>query len=156
MKFSCADFAFPLLPHDKVLALVRLLDMEGIDLGVFVDRSHIQPKDIISNVPGTVKKMRATLAENGLVVSDVFLQTGAKPTIHAANNPDAGVRESNREMFRRVLEFCVRLECKHMTGLPGVWHGDADDISDWQLGVEESRWRMEIAKTTGVTYAVEA
>jgi len=154
-KFSCADFTFPLLPHDKVLALLRLLGMEGVDLGVFVDRSHIQPKDIVGNVPAAVKKMRASLAANGLVASDVFLQTGAEPPVHAANNPDAGVRNANREMFRRVLEFCTGLDCKHLTGLPGVWHAGADKSSDWQRAVDEARWRMDTARVAGVTYAIE-
>lgn len=154
-KFSCADFTFPLLPHDKVLALLRLLGMEGVDLGVFVDRSHVQPKDIVGNVPAAVKKMRASLAANGLAAADVFLQTGAEPPIHAANNPAAAVRNANREMFRRVLEFCAGLDCKHLTGLPGVWHASADKSTDWQRAVEETRWRMDTAKAAGVTYAIE-
>ncbi|MCX6895297.1 MAG: sugar phosphate isomerase/epimerase [Verrucomicrobia bacterium] len=154
-KFSCADFTFPLLPHDKVLALLRLLGMEGVDLGVFVDRSHVQPKDIVGNVPAAVKKMRASLAANGLVASDVFLQTGAEPPVRAANNPDTAVRNANREMFRRVLEFCAGLDCKHLTGLPGVWHANADKAADWQRAIEEARWRMDTARAAGVTYAIE-
>jgi len=154
-KFSCADFTFPLLLHDKVLALLRLLGMEGADLGVFVDRSHVQPKDIVGNVLAAVKKMRASLAANGLVASDVFLQTGAEPSVHAANNPDDIVHKANREMYQRVLEFCAGLDCKHLTGLPGVWHAGTDKVSDWQRAVDEARWRMDTAKAAGVTYAIE-
>ena len=154
-QFSCADFTFPLLPHDKVLALLRLLEIEGVDLGIFVDRSHVQPKDIVGNVPAAVNKMRASLAANGLVASDVFLQTGAEPAVNAANHPNAAVRNANREMFQRVLEFCAGLDCKHLTGLPGVWHAGEDKPADWQRAVEESRWRSETARAAGVTYAIE-
>jgi sugar phosphate isomerase/epimerase len=154
-QFSCADFTFPLLPHDKVLALLRLLEIEGVDLGVFVDRSHVQPKDIVGNVPAAVNKMRASLAANGLVAADVFLQTGAEPAVNAANHPHAAVRNANREMFQRVLEFCAGLDCRHLTGLPGVWHADEDKSADWQRAVEEASWRSETARAAGVTYAIE-
>jgi sugar phosphate isomerase/epimerase len=154
-RLSCADFTFPLLPHDKVLALLHLLEIEGVDLGIFVDRSHIQPKDIVGNVAAAVKGMRASLDAHELVASDVFLQTGAEPQVCAANNPSAIIRNANREMFQRVLEFCVGLDCKHLTGLPGVWHAGEDTSADWQRAVEEAHWRSDTARAAGVTYAIE-
>ena len=40
MKLACADFTWPLLSHVGSLALIRLLDIEGVDLGLFGNRSH--------------------------------------------------------------------------------------------------------------------
>ena len=40
-KICCPDFAFPLMEHDKVLKLIALLGMKGIDIGLFENRSHI-------------------------------------------------------------------------------------------------------------------
>ena len=42
-KFACADYTFPLLPHDKVLDVIRLLECPGIDIGLFSGRSHFRP-----------------------------------------------------------------------------------------------------------------
>ena len=46
-KLSCADFTFPLLPHDDALDLIAKLGVEGVDIGLFEGRSHIQPSGVI-------------------------------------------------------------------------------------------------------------
>ena len=43
MKLACADFTFPLLPHDNVLKLIALMDLQGVDIGLFEERSHLWP-----------------------------------------------------------------------------------------------------------------
>ena len=43
LSFACADFTFPLLPHDRVLQLVALLDLTGVDIGLFENHSHLWP-----------------------------------------------------------------------------------------------------------------
>jgi sugar phosphate isomerase/epimerase len=156
MKFSCADFTFPLLAHADALRLIRMLGCEGVDLGVFDGRSHLQPKEIMADPEGAVRRVKAMLAETRLVVSDVFLQTGPEPPEHAANDPDPAVRAANREMFDAVLGFCAALGCRHMTGLPGVWHPGVDTADDWKLAVGETRWRVERAAERGIVYAIEA
>ena len=40
-KLACADFTFPLLPHAKVLDLIAMLGIKGVDIGLFEDRSHL-------------------------------------------------------------------------------------------------------------------
>ena len=35
LKLACADFTFPLLPHDRVLDLIAMLGFEGVDIGLF-------------------------------------------------------------------------------------------------------------------------
>lgn len=156
MKFSCADFTFPLLAHADALRLIRMLGCEGVDLGIFAGRSHVQPKDIMADPEGSVRRVQAILAETGLVVSDVFLQTGPEPAEHAANAPHHSVRAANRDMFHAALAFCSALGCRHMTGLPGVRHTNVAASDDWQLAVEEARWRTEKAAAQGCVYSIEA
>ena len=43
LELACADFTFPLLPHDRVLALIAALEIPAVDIGLFEDRSHLQP-----------------------------------------------------------------------------------------------------------------
>src|SRR5690606_8531208 len=96
LKFSCADFTFPLLDHRSVLQLIPLLGIEAVDLGLFEGRSHLYPSEVGRDAVAAGKKLRKELDASGLQVSDVFLQTGADPPIAAANSPEKDVRENNR------------------------------------------------------------
>ncbi|MEX1117799.1 MAG: sugar phosphate isomerase/epimerase family protein [Terrimicrobiaceae bacterium] len=154
-KFSCADFTFPLLPHKKVLDLLRLLEIRGVDLGIFQDRSHHSPSDIVLDPLTAAQSMREELHSRGLEAADVFLQTGAEPSIAAANDPDDGVRNQNRKTFMGMIEYCCELGAAHLTGLPGVCHSGTQPEEDWQRAVEEARWRLEVCRGAGITYAIE-
>ena len=35
LKLSCTDFSFPLLDHDRALAVIALLSLRGVDIGLF-------------------------------------------------------------------------------------------------------------------------
>ncbi len=155
-KFSCADFTFPILPHDKVLALLRLLDFEAVDLGIFEGRSQVQPSQIHEDPEGEAKKLKARLETHGLVASDVFLQTGGGPPIDAVNDPNPTIRERNREWMKSLVRFTKALGCSHITGLPGVGHDGVEPGDDWELATSETAWRMETAGAEGLTYSVEA
>lgn len=155
MKFSCADFTFPLLPHDKVLALIKLLGIDAVDLGIFENRSHHYPSEIAKDPQLTARQMRASLAAAGLEVADVFLQTGEDPPVAAANTPDPSVRANNRELFKAMVEYTVALGGKHLTGLPGVLHPESNAEGDWQRMCEEAAWRIGQCQAAGLTYAVE-
>lgn len=156
MKLSCADFTFPLLTHEKALQLIRLLGLDAVDLGIFEDRSHCYPSEVARNPSAAAQRVIPKLEENGLSVSDVFLQTGAEPAIAAANTPDSAIRDKNREIFIQMLDFTTALGCKHLTGLPGVHHSDMSMDRDWSRACEEAAWRLDAARAVGITYAVEA
>ena len=156
ITFSCADFAFPLLTHNKALQLIKLLDFEAVDLGVFEDRSPIYPSQIARDPVGEGKRLQAELQQLGLTAADVFLQTGAEPPIAAVNDPDANIRAHNRDLFRKIIDFSNTLHCDHITGLPGVLHAGEPAERDWDIACEETRWRVATAKASQITYAVEA
>lgn len=155
MKYSCADFTFPLLPHDKTLQLIKLLGIHSVDLGLFEDRSHHYPSQIARDPQGQASLIKEKLSALELSVADVFLQTGAEPHIAAANTPDDGLRQSNRDTFARILEYTHALGCRHLTGLPGVMHKNVDHQTDWQRAAEESAWRVAQANDAGIIYAIE-
>lgn len=155
MKFSCADFTFPLLPHSKVLQLIHLLGIEAVDLGIFEDRSHYYPSEIAKDPEAHAKRFLGELEQLEMSVADVFVQTGAEPSVAAANTPNAAIRDVNRETMRRMVEFSVALGCRHLTGLPGVRHADASEGDDWQRMREEAAWRVALCRDAGLTYAVE-
>ena len=155
-RFSCADFTFPLLSHDQVLALLHLLGFEAVDLGIFEGRSHYSPSQVNADPRGLAKTIKANLDAYKLTVSDVFLQTGEDPPISAANDPDLAIQKRNREWFDAMLIFTGELGCRHLTGLPGVHHTDIPPETDWNLAVEETAWRVERARQAEMVYSIEA
>ena len=155
IKYSCADFTFPLLEHDKVLHLIKLLGIDAVDLGIFEDRSHHYPSQVAADPVGKGKQLLRQLNLVGLEAADVFLQTGADPPIAAANSPDTYVRTKNRDLFRKTIDFANTLGCRHITGLPGVIHPGENLQDDWKRACEEAQWRSEIAGVANLVYAVE-
>jgi len=154
-QYSCADFTFPLLPHEKVLDLLRLLDFSAVDLGVFEDRSHHYPSEIAKDPLGSAARLRESLDRRSLAPADVFVQIGAEPPVAAANDPDPAVRVRNAATFDAMTDFTAHLGAAHLTGLPGVAHEGTDPEADWDLAVAEARRRVEVCREHGITYAVE-
>jgi sugar phosphate isomerase/epimerase len=155
MNFSCADFTFPLLPHDKVLQLIKLLGINAVDLGFFSERSHLQPEHVLGNVAGAAKQFSARLNELGLDLADVFLQTSKSPADLPANHPDPIVRKKTRELMKIAIEFTVNAGGRHITGLPGVSHPGISDGDSRRRAAEESSWRAEEAAKAGLVYSIE-
>lgn len=156
LKYSCADFTFPLLSQRQMLELLRLLKFDAVDLGVFAGRAHIHPQDIQADPERAAGETRRVLSDHGLAVSDVFLQTGEHPGVNAANDPDMNLRRALRETFEATVVFASSLGCKHITGLPGVPHEGVSDEYSFGVAAEEAMWRVQTAKQSGVTYSVEA
>ncbi|HVF10207.1 MAG TPA: hypothetical protein VNA16_05360, partial [Abditibacteriaceae bacterium] len=69
-KFACADFTFPLLPHDRVLDLIALLDIKGVDIGLFEDRSHLWPSKEFRNIAKSSAQLAKKLDDRGLQPAD--------------------------------------------------------------------------------------
>lgn len=65
------------------------------------------------------------------------------------------VRKRNREAFQAAVAFAATLECRHLTGLPGVFHDGISTPADWELAVQEALWRTTSCAGAGLQYAVE-
>jgi len=154
-KFSCADFTFPEATHDQALGIIQLLGFQGVDLGIFEDRSHHVPSSLSQDPQPAAKQMQERLHRYGLEASDVFVQFGPEPPVASVNDPDPGTRKQTREQFLGMVEFAVALGARHMTGLPGVWHSDESDRSEWDRAVAETAWRKSEAAKGGIVYAFE-
>lgn len=151
MNLSCADYAFPLLPRGQALDLIRLLELDAVDIGLFGRSTHFPIRDVTAG-----REIRRALDGRGLTPADVFVQIGTHPAEFSVNDPDPATREAGRETFLRALEFTTTLDCRHMTGLPGVNHPAISPESALGLAAEATAWRLETAANAGVRYAVEA
>ncbi len=65
-KLACADFAFPLLEHDKVLQLIAMLGFEGVDIGLFEERSHLWPSREFAGIEKSSAELKLKLDDLGL------------------------------------------------------------------------------------------
>lgn len=156
LKFACADFTFPLLPHDKVLDLISMLGVEGVDIGLFQDRSHLQPSTEFIDIKKNARVLSAKLKDRGLKPADIFLQPALDFVSAAPNHPDKKIREKAREFFIQTLEYASECEGKHVSALPGVYfEGESKDDS-LKRCCEELAWRSEGAKKYGLVFSVEA
>jgi len=153
LELSCADYTFPLLGRQEALLLLRLLDFDFVDIGLFARNPNFLPSDLIASPRQFINGVRSDLEVAALRPGNVFLQIGVDPTQDSANDPDANVRSRARDTFSRALELCSALQCTHITGLPGVPH--ADPTWDLALAAEEAGWRLATSAGAGVTYSIE-
>lgn len=155
MRFSCSDYTFPLLSRRQSLQLIRLLEFDFVDLGLFARSPELSPKSLMEDGAAFTRSLKKDLADAGLGVSDLFLQIGSHPGESAANDPSSVVRQTNRDVFSRALDLCAELQCAHLTGLPGVRHEGVDASQDLALAAQEAKWRLDAAKQVRIQYAFE-
>ena len=155
MKLACADFAWPLLPHDRVLTLIRLLDIEGVDLALFGNRSHVRPEMVRSDIPMWSGILKERIERSGLELADFFWQPWTDFETMAPNNPDPKQQEDAVALFSDMLEMARRLGTKGMTMLPGIRFGGESWEESIRRSAEALKWRVDAAATFGIALSVE-
>ena len=155
-KFASADFTFPLLEHDKVIKLIGLLGFDGIYIGLFENRGHLQPSAVFGDAAGNGRLLREKTDDAGIVVADVFLQSDVDFEPKAINHPDKEIRKGVRDWFLKTLEYANACGSKHVTCLPGVCFAGEDYETSFVRAKEELAWRVERAKEAGLIFGTEA
>ncbi len=154
-KLACADFTFPLLSHDHVLDLIAMLGLEGVDIGLFPDRSHFHHEHFLGRAPAAAKELSAKVHDRGLEFADIFHQSGPDLEQLAENHPDPERRRRARDLFLHTLEFVTLCEAKHMMSLPGIHFESESHEDSLRRAADELAWRSEQARDAGVVYSVE-
>src|SRR5215467_2979036 len=155
MRLACADFTFPLLSHDRALALIRLLDIEGLDLGLFGNRSHVRPEMVRGDLPMWAGILKERIDRAGLALADFFFQPWTDFTVMAVNHPDPTQQDEVRAIFRDMLELARRLEAPGMTMLPGARFGEESWDAAIRRSAEGLKSRVEAAARHGVSLSIE-
>jgi len=152
---ACADFAFPLLPHEHSLDLISMLGFQGVDIGLFEGRSHLHPSRVLFD-RGAAKLLQRKASDRGLKVADVFLQMDPDFSAFAVNHIEGDRRNKARDWFLRTLEYAATCGSPHVTILPGVLI-EAEPASD-SLGRcrDELHWRVKQAEAAKISFGVEA
>lgn len=155
IRFSCADYTFPLLASAQRFSLLQLLGFEYVDIGLFERNDDLTPSQLLAEPKVFARRLKSELERAELQVADIFLQTGIDPAVSAANDVTPAVRTRNREIVQAVLQLCVELDCRHLSGLPGVWHEGVNGTDDFAMAVDEATWRQHICSKEGISYAIE-
>jgi len=155
MKLACADFTWPLLQHEDVLRLIRSLGLDGLDLGLFAERSHIRPEVIRADIPMWAGVLRERIRRADLELADVFVQNALDFETMAPNNPDPREREAGMALFLDMLELARRLEAPGMTILPGARFGDEPWDAAIGRAAEGLKQRVDAAARHGIQVSVE-
>jgi len=154
-KFACADFSFPLL-GEKVLSLISLLGIPGVDIGLFENRGWLWPSKELKKPAYSGSQLRKKLDAEGLHLADMFLIAATDFESRAINHPDSVIRKNLREQFLRALEYTVSAGGKHFTTLPGTeWKGVPYDEA-LARSSEELAWRLSKADQAKISFSVEA
>src|SRR6266566_7933682 len=156
LKLACADFAFPLLPHDSALDLISTLEFDGVDIGLFEGRSHLWPSRVFGATASAGARLGRKLADRGLRCADVFLQTDPSFTTYAINHPEPARRRHARDWFLKTLDYAAACGAKHVTTLPGVCFAGEKPANSWKRCCAELAWRVERAKQHRVIFSIEA
>jgi sugar phosphate isomerase/epimerase len=155
-RLACADFAFPLLTHEQSLKLIAMLGFEGVDIGLFEDRSHLWPSREFKDAHHSAVALRRITDDLGLRVADVFLQLSPDFRPFAVNHPEPGPRRQARDAFTRTLDYAAGCGCGHVTVLPGVHFEEESRESSLARSATELAWRAEEAQRRGITLGTEA
>jgi len=155
VRLACADFTWPLLAHERVVQLIRLLDIEGLDLGLFGGRSHIRPEMVRQDIPRWAGVLGERIERAGLMLADFFFQQDPDFAAYAVNQPDPARREAADAAFADMLELARRLGAPGMTLLPGVRFGDEPWEAAIRRSAEALAWRVEAAARQNIALSVE-
>ncbi len=155
-KFACADFTFPLLPHDQALQLIAMLEFEGVDIGLFEERSHLWPSREFVNVEASARQLKQKLDDLGLRAADIFLQMAADFSPYAINHPQAPRRQKARDCFLKTLDYAAECGCRHVTTLPGVHFETESYDTSLARTIDELAWRVGQAQKHNLIFGVEA
>lgn len=156
LKFSCADFTFPLLKHVDALKFISMMGFDGVDIGLFEQRSHLWPSTEFSNTTKNAKELKNNLDAVGLKAADIFMQTAPDFYTIAPNHPDDKVRQKNRDWFLHTLEYAAIAGSGHISVLPGVAFKEETYESSLNRCCEELAWRTWEAKEYGLVFGIEA
>lgn len=156
LALACADFTFPLLTHDQSLKLISLLGFEGVDIGLFEERSHLWPTREFANTERSSRELLKKLGDLGLKAADIFLQTAPDFRPWAINHPEEPRRAKARDWFLRTLDYAAGCGCRHVTALPGVHFEGEAHLDSFERSTEELAWRVEQSQQRGITFGTEA
>ena len=156
MELTCTSFSFPLLPFEKSLQQIALLDIPFVDLGAHADGSHLQPAEIENDPIRQADLVTRAADAAGVRIADLFPTFGMGFRDRPVNTPDEATRRANRSRFEAFVRFCRQAGCPGITLLPGVVWADLGQERSFDLARSALTDLVEIGGAAGLRVSVEA
>jgi sugar phosphate isomerase/epimerase len=156
VRLACADNTFRLLqPWESAVELIRLLGLDGVDVCLMGNRSHLRPEHVRGDLAACAERVRTVLERHELTLSDLFVIPWTTFERFAPNHPDAGERKRSRALFADMLVLAGLTGAPGLTMLPGIdWAGETHEDS-FERSVEELAFRSERARAEGLRFSIE-
>ncbi len=156
IELSCADNTFRLVqPWESAVEIIRLLELDGVDVCLMGNRSHLRPEDVRDDLAAVAARITKALHARGLAVSDLFCIPWTDFERFAPNHPDPEERARSRALFEDMLELAVRIEAPGLTMLPGIDWENGGHSDSFDRSVEELSWRAGLARAEGLRFSIE-
>lgn len=154
-QLSCADYSWPLLDHRAALRLMRDIEMDAVDVGLFYGVTHIKPEQVVVNPLRWAGVVAERVEAAGLEVADVFLTPGPDLVTRTPNHLEPAQRQAGREMMQAVAVFAEALGAPGVTALPGVVFEEEGYEQAIERSAEELAVWVEIAGERGLGMSIE-
>jgi len=120
IRLSCDDYAWPSLRHQTVLAVIKDLGFEGVDVGLFAEATHVTVSSVLAGAVRRAEQVRADVEAAGLEVADVFLTSSMQLDRLTPTSRHGDDEDELRRIFRATVDFAVAVGAPGITLLPGV------------------------------------
>ncbi len=155
MELACCDTTFPLLPHEDVCRLVRMLGFDVMDVALWSAYSHHSSELSPSDVPVLGRRLRTRLADYGLRIGDLFAMPDIGFVSLAVNHPDEAERARSRAWFQLIVELAGELGVDGVTTVPGIDFDGVDHDDALRRASEELATRAQQCAAAGLRLSVE-
>lgn len=155
MDLTCTSFSFPLLPFERSLQQIALLDIGAVDLGAHLDGTHLSVEAIEADPRGEAERVKRAVAAAELSIADLFPTFGRGFRDRPVNTSDPALQEANRRRFTALVEFCRLTGCPGMTLLPGVVWDDLGAARSFELSVAGLTEFVATGREAGLRVSIE-
>lgn len=156
IRYSCADYAWPLLKHETVMDVVRDLGFEGIDIAVFGDNTSVTVTEVLAAADRRADTVREAAAARGLSVADVFLTAHYYDASRLSPTSRHGDDVSRlREIYEATARFASAVGSPGVTLLPGILEEGRTREEALALAAESLASFVDIAGESGLAVSVE-
>ena len=143
IPLACADFSFPLLPHDVALDLIAKLGIDGVDVSLMLGHAHLPVAEALASIESLLASPSARLLVPGdryLTILRQLLEQFTGQKVHRASEidlfeidpsvigvPTTAVAGPEDELvpYRHMQEYVERLPQGTLVTLDSIYGHDA-------------------------------
>ncbi len=153
-RYSCADYGWPSLRHETVMAVASDLGYDGLDIGIFGEITHLKVSDL-TEWSRTAARIRRQLNHQKLECADVFLIPSVDLSRLTPSHPDPAEQTEAARLFKRAARLAESLGVSGVTITPGVIHEGDTHGEAFRRASRTLRSRVEVAADHGLGLSVE-